>query len=41
MKELYTKPDMEIELFITEDIITSSGDGDNDVTWPEEWGGRN
>ena len=35
MKELYTAPELEIELFVTEDIITTS---DNDVEWPGEWG---
>ena len=34
MKELYTKPELEIELFQTEDVITAS---DNEDAWMDEW----
>lgn len=34
MKELYTKPELEIEVFATEDIITAS---DNDGGWLPGW----
>ena len=35
MKELYTRPELEVELFKTEDIITTSGDNLGD--WEEDW----
>ena len=35
MKELYTRPELEIEVFATEDIITTSNE-DNDGEWG--WG---
>ena len=36
MKELYTRPEIEIEIFETEDIITTSGD-DNLGKYDPEW----
>lgn len=44
MKEIYTTPSFETELFTTDDIITTSGSNpnDNDANWPGDWGnGRN
>ena len=41
MKELYVKPELELELFATEDIITASvdlGDYENGAEYPEGWG---
>ncbi len=37
MKELYVSPELKVELFETEDIITASvdlGDGENGAGWP-------
>ena len=34
MKELYTRPELEIEAFVTEDIITTS---DNEGSWNDQW----
>lgn len=36
MKEMYTTPEMEIVEFETEDIITTSGDGDETQKDPIE-----
>jgi len=43
MKELYVKPELEVELFKTEDIITASvdlGENENGGEWPDGWNGR-
>lgn len=39
MKELYVRPELEIELFKTEDIITASVEGDNDTEPGNDWEG--
>lgn len=36
MKKIYTRPELELELFKTEDIITASP-GDTDIGWGD-WG---
>lgn len=39
MKEKYLTPELEIELFETDDIITVSLTGDdNGGEWPDGWG---
>ena len=37
MKEFYNKPEIEITMFETEDVITTSG-LDNDAEVPPHWG---
>ena len=32
-KSIYETPDMDITWLVEEDIITASGDGDNDTAW--------
>jgi hypothetical protein len=36
MKKEYEKPEIEITMFETEDIMTMSG-VDNDAAWNEDW----
>ena len=40
MKEIYTRPELEVELFKTEDIITTSTSGDNFGGWGDDWSGE-
>ena len=43
MKEFYTKPKIEIELFKTEDLITASvdlGENENGAEFPKDWMNR-